>query len=572
MKNVRLDKTSTFAALRNPVYRKLWLAILLSGTCVAAQDTAATWTMNMLGSSTFLLSLISTVASLPFFLFTLPAGALADMVNRRKFLCLMNLWLAGAAVLLAFLSSFRLLNPYVLLLFVFLIGVGFAFHAPAWSAIVPDLVTDEELPSAATLGGLQLNVSGIIGPALGGVLLYFLGANWVFAVNALCFLVMILALLQWKGHVAESALPPESFFESFSAAIRYVRYSPTFQVVLTRNLLFAFFISVIPALIPVLGLKELRLQPCSLGLLFASMGAGSVFSAVFVLPRARERLSSNTLIVLGNLLVVLVYVLMALVRQRELFLVVAALAGAGWTLSASELWVAAQRAMPSWARGRMNATVIMVSQGAIALGGVVWGFSSQVAGVNVTLAVAALAMALSLLLAIPLSINFTTSLSFDPPSVSCVMMPLVNHPQPGDGPVVITFEIEVDPMRRREFLRLMREVRLIYRRNGAFDWRLDEDLVRSNIYRIEMMVPSWTGYLLQRERLTKTEQETIKKVWRLHVGEEVPEERYYLSAHRELNARGPMVTNRGRGRSDEDVRWESDASNEPLLDTRGLYT
>jgi MFS family permease len=164
--NVRLNKTSTFAALRNPVYRKLWFAILLSGTCVAAQDTAATWTMNMLGSSTFLLSLISTVASLPFFLLTLPGGALADMVDRRKLLCIMNLWLAGAAVLLAILGSFQPLNPYVLLFCVFLIGVGFAFHAPAWSAIVQDVVTDEELPSAATLGGLQLNVSGIIGPAL----------------------------------------------------------------------------------------------------------------------------------------------------------------------------------------------------------------------------------------------------------------------------------------------------------------------------------------------------------------------------------------------------------------------
>ena len=127
--NVHLAKTSTFAALRNPVYRKLWFAILLSGTCVAAQDTAAAWTMNMLGSSAFLLSLISTVASLPFFLFTLPAGALADMVNRRRLLCFMNLWLAGAAVLLAILSSFQLLNPYVLLFCVFLIGIGFAFHA-----------------------------------------------------------------------------------------------------------------------------------------------------------------------------------------------------------------------------------------------------------------------------------------------------------------------------------------------------------------------------------------------------------------------------------------------------------
>jgi MFS family permease len=540
--NVHLNKTSTFTALRNPVYRKLWLAILLSGTCVAAQDTAATWTMNMLGASTFLLSLISTVASLPFFLFTLPAGALADMVNRRKLLCFMNLWLAGVAIFLAILGSFQLLSPYVLLFCVFVIGVGFAFHAPAWSAVVPDLVADEELPSAATLGGLQLNVSGIVGPALGGVLLYFLGANWVFAVNALCFGVVIVALLQWKGTEARSGFPLENFIESFSTAVRYVRYSPAIQVVLARNILFSFFISVIPALIPVIGLKELRLQPCSLGLLFTSMGAGSVFSAVFVLPWAREKFSSNTLVGLGNLLVALVYLLMAIVRQRELFLVVAALAGAGWTISASELWVAAQRAMPGWARGRMNAAVIMMSQGAIALGGIVWGLSSQAAGVNVTLVAASVSMALTLLLATPLSINFTTSLSFDPPPISCVMMPLVINPQPRDGPVAITFEFEVERLRGREFLRLMREVRLIHRRNGAFSWRLDEDLTRSNIYRIEMMVPSWSGYLLQRERLTKAEQETINKVWRFHVGEDVPEERYYLCVNRELDARGMSVT------------------------------
>src|SRR4029077_18144478 len=159
----------------------------------------------------------------------------------RKLLCFMNPWLAGAAVLLAILSSFQLLNPYVLLFCVFLIGIGFAFHAPAWSAIVPDLVTNEDLPSAATLGGLQLNISGIIGPALGGVLLYFLGANWVFAVNALCFIVVILALLQWKGPEAESGFPVENFLESFSAAVRYVRYSPAIQVVLAWNVVFAFF-------------------------------------------------------------------------------------------------------------------------------------------------------------------------------------------------------------------------------------------------------------------------------------------------------------------------------------------
>jgi len=398
------------------------------------------------------------------------------------------------------------------------------------------VVTNEELPSAAALGGLQLNVSGIIGPALGGILLYFFGANWVFVLNAFCFIVVIGAVLQWKSAKAESEAPLENFVESFANAIRYVRYAPAIQVVVARNLLFAFFISVIPALMPVVGLKNLHLLPCSLGLLFTSMGAGSVLCALFVLPYARQRLSSNTLTIAANLLVVVVYLLMAFVRQPSIFMLVAALAGVGWTLGASELWVAGQRAIPGWARGRMSAIVIMVSQGAIALGAVAWGFCAQAAGVSVALVVAAIALSFSLFLVTQLSIDCTTTLSFDPPPISCVMSPLVYNPQPGDGPVVITFELEVEQPRSREFLRLMRELRLIHLRNGAFGWRLDEDLTRCNTYRVELMVPSWIGYQLQRQRLTKAEQETIKKLWCLHVGEHIPLERYHLCVNRELMA------------------------------------
>jgi MFS family permease len=410
------NKQSTFAALRNPVFRRLWLASLISGTCVAAHDTAAVWVMNTLSSSALSLSMMSTVASLPLFLFTLPAGVLADMVNRRKLLRYVNLWLTFAAGLPAVLGSLRLLSPNFLLFCVFMIGLGFAFNAPAWSAFVSDVVAVEELPSAAALGGLQLNVSGIIGPALGGVLLYLLGANWVFAANAICFVGIIFSLLPWKRVKAETQLPLEDFFESLSTAILYVRRAPAIRVVLARNVLFAFFISVIPALIPVVGLKELHLQPCSLGLLFTSMGAGSVFSAVFVLPRLREKLSSNASTILANLLEAVVYLLMAFVRQPLIFMIVAALAGLGWTVAASELWLAGQRAIPGWGRGRMNAIVIMVSQGGIALGGMTWGLASQVAGVNTTLIVAAVAFTVSLFLAIPLSINFPASSDSQPVS------------------------------------------------------------------------------------------------------------------------------------------------------------
>src|SRR5580692_9633315 len=157
------NHSSTFTALRNSTYRRIWLASLLSSVCIGAHDTAATWVMNTLSPSAFLLSLMSTVASLPFFLFTLPAGALADMVDRRKLLRFMNLWLAVSAGVLAVLFTFHWLTPTLVLICIFLTGVGFAFNAPAWTAIVPELVSDEELPSAATLGGLQLNISGILG-------------------------------------------------------------------------------------------------------------------------------------------------------------------------------------------------------------------------------------------------------------------------------------------------------------------------------------------------------------------------------------------------------------------------
>jgi MFS family permease len=529
-----MEKTSTWYALRNPIYRGIWLASLVSGTCVAAHDMAATWMMNHLGASTFMISLMSTVASLPFFLFTLPAGALADMVSRRKLLVAMSIWSACTAWLLGILGLLGLLHPAVILASVFFIGIGAAFNAPAWAAIIPEVVRKDQLPSAATLSGLQFNLSGIVGPALGGALVPLIGANALFVVNGFCFLVVIWALLRWRKRKRRSMLPVENFIESFTTAIRYVRYAPGIQVVLVRNIFFAFFISVIPALLPVFALKLLHLDPSRLGLLFTSMGAGSVVGAVFIIPFVRARFSSNAITVLANGCVAIVFLLMAVVRSEYWAMGVAALAGIGWTLAASELWVAGQRAMPSWARGRMNATIIMVSQGAMALGGVIWGSSAQIFGINVTLTVGAVALAASLLLAIPLSINFLGALNFDPAPVTSFNYKLIHTPQPHDGPISVTVEFQVDRLRGKEFVELMREVRLIHLRNGAYSWRLHEDLTRVNTYRIEILVPSWTEYLLQHERMTVEEKEVIERANALHVGEEPPVLRYYLSVDREL--------------------------------------
>ena len=537
-----MSTNSTWTALRNPVFRSMWLASLISGTCVAAQDTAATWTMNRVSDSPLFLSLMSTVASLPFFFFTLPAGALADMVDRKRMMFVMTIWLAAAAGGLAIAGWFHLINPWILLTAVFFIGTGFAFYSPAWTSIQPEIVSNDELPSASTLGGLQLNISGIIGPAIGGALLRFVSPDAVFAMNSTCFLLLLIAIHRLRHPKPPSNLPLENFLESFISAIRYVRYTSGIQIVLARNLMFAFFISIIPALIPVVGLKELHLDPSDLGLVFTCMGVGSVLGAVFILPWARGRFHSNTVTLLANILVAVVFFLMGTIRDPKLFFMAAGLAGTAWTMAASELWVAGQRAMPSWARGRMNATIIMAAQGAMALGGIVWGSSVSMWGVKWTLLVACVLQLGTLLLQFWLSIDFTSKLDFEPAPVAGASHKLIHIPAPHDGPVAVMFDVEVDRMLGREMLDVLREIRLIHLRNGAFSWRLHEDLGRPNTYRMEMMYPSWTEYLLMQERLTKAEREVIDKARAFHVGENPTDFRHFLCVNRELHTQRHTVT------------------------------
>ncbi|MBV8413721.1 MAG: MFS transporter [Verrucomicrobia bacterium] len=531
-------KTSSWVALRNPAFSKLWFATLTSGICVSAHDTAATWMMNSTSHSTLLLSLMSTAATLPFFLFILPAGALADITDHKKMLSVAYIWLAVCAGGLAILGLLKLLNPAVILGSVFLIGTGFAINAPAFSAVVPEIVSDEELPSASTLTGLQLNISTIVGPALGGLLLAVAGANAVFALNALCLLAVPISIGRWKPTIVR--LPLESFFESVTSAIRYVRYSKGIRVILARNGLFSLFIAVVPALVPVVGLRELHLGPSNLGLLYTSMGIGSVFAAVLVLPWARAHFSPDALTQMAMLVRWIAVALMALVREPHAFLLVAALAGVVWTVMAAELWLAAQRAMPEWARGRMNATVIMVSQGAMAIGGIVWGTIAATAGVrtallaNVFLGVCS--VALLRLLHAPLSIDFTMTgnLNAVPATVANVGYKLLYRPQPKDGPVLLTVEFQLDRARGAKFVDLMSQVRLIHLRSGAYNWQLFEDPSRHNTFRMEVMFPSWTQYLLQQNRMTKADREVFVEAESLHVGPVPPEVRMYLGVNREL--------------------------------------
>src|SRR5215471_12593478 len=535
------EKTSTWFALRNAIFRRLWLAMVVSGSCIGAHNTAVYWALHALGAKTVLISLMATVSALPYTLFTLPAGAIADMVDRKKILLVVQLWHACIAFALAILWMTHLLNPYLILASAFLFSAGFAFGSPAHSSVIAEMVSAEELSSAYTLAGLQMDISGIIGPLLSSLLLPLAGVSFIFGANGLGFLFMFLAILQWKRVKEQSSLPLENFFESLTTAIRYVRYTPGIKILLARLALFSFFISIIPSLMPVLGLRELRLQAADLGYLFTAMAVGSVISGSFIIPWARARYSPQRITTFADLVLLLTFCLMVLVHRPFVFLVVAALGGMGWTLSASELWVASQRAMPDWARGRMNATMVMISQGATALGGVIWGFTAHHAGVVPTFLGAAVFGLLIMIIVrvvpgLKISIDFTKSLSFEaaPGPIFSQHLDPGRLPAPKDGPVSITAEYQVDPNRRSECIDLMRDARLIFLRNGAYRWHLYEDLKHPNKFRMEVLVPSWKQHLLQSARLTKNEKEVLDNLRALRIDPNPPEEWVSLSVEKEV--------------------------------------
>ena len=410
-----MESTSTWFALRNRVFLRVWLATILSATFVSVQDVTATWLMHDLGAS-YSLSLMATATSTPLFLFSLPAGVIADIVNRRTVILGAVAWQAACSAVLALAAWTQVIAINSVLVCIFALGIGIAFTAPVWGAIVPDIVSKEELPSAITLGGVQMNVAGIVGPALGGFLLPLLGPPSLFAISSMTFVIVALVVLPWKPPKKPARKFRQNFVESLIGAVRYVRNSDRIRIILCRNFLFSLAISAMPALLPVIMFGELKCSPRQLGLAFTCVGAGSLAAAVIFLPYLRQRTSPNAITSIAMALITLVFVAMAFLRTPSLLMIYALLAGVAWTLVGTELWLVAQRVISGSVRGRMNALLIMVGQGGIALGSILLGMGAAKAGLHLTLVAAAVLACIVLGLGYRLSINFEDRESVEAPA------------------------------------------------------------------------------------------------------------------------------------------------------------
>jgi MFS family permease len=383
---------SAWAPLGEPLFRSLWIASVISYTGTWMQNVGAGWLMTQMTLNPLMIGLVQTAAALPVFLVILPAGALADMVDRRRFLLRTQAWMVLASATLGVLTLAGWVRPWVLLLFTFLLGLGAVMNDPAWQAITPELVPTEQHASAVALNSAGFNVARAVGPALGGVIVAAVGCGTTFLLNALSFFGVILFLYRWKRPV-EAPAKARRVWSAMGDGFAYVRESGLAKSILLRTGTFSVAAVAMLALLPIIARP---FGARGYGVLLGCFGLGALMGAGFM-PKVRERLSVDGLVATA----ILVFAGMTFAAGRaETFLLLCAVmlvAGGAWIGILACLNVAAQTMCPTYLRARALSFYLLVLQGGMALGATTWGALAKRIGVPDTLAVAAVALALGVL-------------------------------------------------------------------------------------------------------------------------------------------------------------------------------
>ncbi len=512
--------------LRLPLFRALWLASVVSNIGSTMNDTAAIWTMATLTPSPLMISLMQTMSSLPLFLLALPAGALADLVDRRKLILAAQGGALLTAVGMAILALTGRLSAPLLLLATFQLGIATAFTTPAWQAMLPEIVGKPQLSAALALQGIGFNVARSCGPVVGGLLIATLGPAPVFALNALSFMAILAVMWNPAYAAAPRSVQQEQMLGAMAAALRYTSHAPAMQAVLARAALHVFAAVAPIALLPVL-IRERHGSGAEFGVLMGCYGAGAILTALFVLPRLRRRFSFDRLLTTACLCSASAALLLAFAPNKIAMGVILLLAGGGWISGLNTLSVAAQSAFPNWVRARSSAIYLVATQGAFALGALTWGRLTTDFGATPALCTAATWLFACAALDRWLPISHVESLDLSPSGHWRGHGPLI-EPAPDDGPVLITVDYHVDPARAHDFrqaMRLLRETRL---RDGAFRCSLFHDLDNPKHFRETFLVGSWAEHLRQHTRATVEDQRIDEAVNAFHLGPEPPRVRHYL--------------------------------------------
>jgi MFS family permease len=531
-------KGGLFAPLRSRTFRTIWLASLLGNFGQLILGVGAAWEMTRLTNSPSMVALVQTALMLPLMLVALPAGAVADMFDRRKVAMAGLVVSIAAASLLTFLAMSGLAGPWTILSFCSLIGVGVALYSPAWQASVSEQVDAQHLPAAISLGSISYNLARSFGPAIGGLIVIAFGAKAAFAANALFYLPLLLAFFLWQRRHVPSRLPPERIDRAIVSGARYAFHARAIRTVLVRAVLFGLAGATASALAPLIAKDLLHGDASTYGILLGFSGAGAVVGAMSV-GWFREHLGSEgatRLLALlgGGAIAVTGY-------SHSLWLTCAALfvAGGANILTIALYNIAVQLAAPRWVTARALSLFSSALTGGIAFGSAFWGFVASGGGLQTALYVSGAMLALSPLLGLLLPLPDAAQEAVEPVEIG-------NEPEVAlaltlrSGPISVAIDYRVDPADAREFYNAMRSVQKARLRNGGFAWSLARDIADPHMWTERYSCPTWGDYLRMRDRYTLADRSAQEAVDAFHDG-------------------SPKAVRRRLERPFGSVRWQADS-------------
>lgn len=496
--------------LRHAGFRLFYAGSIGAALGYTMSATVAAWLMATLTPSALMVALVQTASTVPTLLFGLAAGALADIVDRRRLILITQYVLVATTAALGLLTILGLVGPVTLLLLIFVIGAGFTFYLPAQQVSINDLVARADLSRAVALGAVAFNFARAVGPALAGAIAAWLGSGSALIASALFFGAMIVSARRWRSPPRIIPGVPETLTSGMLSGLRYTRHSPPLRAFIIRNGIFSICASAFWALLPVIARDQLGLGAGGFGLLSASFGIGAVAGALTLTQQLRQR-SLNRVVYAGSVLSAAGMLAIALTDSTVIALIGTFCSGAAWVSVFASLSAGTQSAAPAWVRARAVAMNLVAVQACLALGSVIWGWLATLAGTPVAMGAAAGAMLLLVALARGVRVRLGEEADVTP-GVQAASMVIAGEPSPDDGPVLIQLEYRIDPANRAAFLHRIQSLEAIRRRNGASSWRVFRDLGEEGRFVERFIIESWAEYVRLRTRMTVADRRIEEQV------------------------------------------------------------
>ncbi|SED63897.1 MFS transporter [Bradyrhizobium erythrophlei] len=511
------DRTDSITApLRHSIFRRIWFASLLSNLGILIQGVGAAWAMTQMTAEADKVALVQTALMLPVMLIAMPAGAIADMHDRR-IVALVSLAIAlSGATTLTVLAWLNLVTPNILLALCFVVGSGMALFGPAWQSSVSEQVPSETLPAAVALNGISYNIARSFGPAIGGIVVASAGAVAAFAANAVLYLPLLAVLFLWNRVSEPSRLPRERLNRAIVSGVRYITNSPSIRIVLTRTMVTGIIGGSVSALMPLVARDLLHGGAQTYGIMLGAFGMGAVIGALNI-SEIRSRLSGEAAVRTCALLMGVAIAIVAVSKQPVLTAAALVVAGAVWMLAIALFNIGVQLSAPRWVAGRSLAAFQASIAGGIAIGSWCWGRITDLGGVEMALLISAGLMLLSPMLGIWLRMPPVGARNED--ATDTLADPEVRLQLTGrSGPLVVEIEYRVAQDNARAFHNVMQDVQLSRQRNGAYGWSIARDIADPELWTERYHCPTWLDFLRQRNRATQIERELHQKAADFHIG------------------------------------------------------